>query len=107
MPRHAPRWTRLSGPKLVERIDIWVSRFRRCLHRGGCRVGLSAFGRVGRIHPDSGSNLSVPRRRSSRRVTDIDHTIPYPLGLTHASNLKCLCRKQRRIVRPFEPQAHS
>jgi hypothetical protein len=24
---------------------------------------------------------------------DIDHTIPYPLGLTHASNLKCLCRK--------------
>jgi hypothetical protein len=24
---------------------------------------------------------------------DIDHTIPYPTGLTHPSNLKCLCRK--------------
>ena len=24
---------------------------------------------------------------------DIDHTIPYPHGPTHASNLKCLCRK--------------
>ncbi len=24
---------------------------------------------------------------------DIDHTIPYPFGPTHASNLKCLCRK--------------
>jgi hypothetical protein len=27
---------------------------------------------------------------------DVDHTIPYPLGLTHPSNLKCLCRKHRR-----------
>jgi hypothetical protein len=25
-------------------------------------------------------------------VCDLDHTVPYPLGLTHASNLKCLCR---------------
>ncbi|MCZ8380348.1 DUF222 domain-containing protein, partial [Mycobacterium sp. CPCC 205372] len=25
---------------------------------------------------------------------DIDHTIPYPAGPTHASNLKCLCRFQ-------------
>lgn len=24
---------------------------------------------------------------------DIDHTVPYPTGPTHASNLKCLCRK--------------
>ena len=24
---------------------------------------------------------------------DIDHTIPYPFGPTHPSNLKCLCRK--------------
>jgi hypothetical protein len=23
---------------------------------------------------------------------DIDHTVPYPVGPTHASNLKCLCR---------------
>jgi hypothetical protein len=23
---------------------------------------------------------------------DLDHTIPYPMGRTHPSNLKCLCR---------------
>jgi hypothetical protein len=23
---------------------------------------------------------------------DLDHTVPYPLGFTHASNMKCLCR---------------
>ncbi len=28
---------------------------------------------------------------------DIDHTIPYPWGLTHASNLKCLCRKHHLL----------
>jgi hypothetical protein len=28
---------------------------------------------------------------------DIDHTIAYPLGLTHASNLKCLCRKHHLL----------
>lgn len=25
--RHAPKWMRLSGPKLFERIDMWVMRF--------------------------------------------------------------------------------
>lgn len=29
--------------------------------------------------------------------TDIDHTVPYPLGPTHASNLKCLCRKHHLL----------
>jgi hypothetical protein len=28
---------------------------------------------------------------------DLDHTVPYPAGPTCASNLKCLCRKQRRL----------
>jgi Domain of unknown function (DUF222) len=28
---------------------------------------------------------------------DIDHTIPYPQGPTHASNLKCLCRKHHLL----------
>jgi hypothetical protein len=30
-------------------------------------------------------------------LCDIDHTVPYPLGLTHPSNLKCVCRKQHRF----------
>jgi hypothetical protein len=31
---------------------------------------------------------------------DLDHTIPYPIGPTHPSNLKCLCRKQH-LVKTF------
>ena len=28
---------------------------------------------------------------------DVDHTIPYPVGPTHPSNLKCLCRKHHLL----------
>ena len=28
---------------------------------------------------------------------DVDHTIPYPIGPTHPSNLKCLCREHHRL----------
>jgi uncharacterized protein DUF222 len=31
---------------------------------------------------------------------DLDHTVPYPVGPTHASNLKCLCRFHH-IVKTF------
>jgi hypothetical protein len=34
---------------------------------------------------------------------DIDHTIPYPYGPTHASNLKCLCRKHH-LLKTFWPE---
>jgi hypothetical protein len=30
-------------------------------------------------------------------VCDLDHTIPYPMGPTQASNLKCLCRKHHLL----------
>lgn len=35
-------------------------------------------------------------------VIDIDHTVPYPIGPTHASNLKCLCRKHH-LLKTFWP----
>jgi hypothetical protein len=28
---------------------------------------------------------------------DVDHTVPYPLGPTHPSNLKCVCRKHHLL----------
>jgi len=28
---------------------------------------------------------------------DVDHTVPYPLGPTHPSNLKCICRKHHLL----------
>jgi hypothetical protein len=31
---------------------------------------------------------------------DIDHTVPYPMGPTHASNLKCLCRTNHMLRQP-------
>jgi len=30
-------------------------------------------------------------------VRDLDHTVPFPMGPTHASNLKLLCRYQHRF----------
>ena len=35
---------------------------------------------------------------------DIDHTVPYPVGPTHPSNLKCLCRFHHRTQRSRGPQ---
>jgi Domain of unknown function (DUF222) len=29
---------------------------------------------------------------------DVDHTVPYPFGPTHPSNLKCECRKHHRLA---------
>ncbi len=44
---------------------------------------------------------------------DVDHTIPWPLGPTHPSNLKCVCRKEPlaqdilgRLVGPAVPRRH-
>ena len=36
---------------------------------------------------------------------DIDHTVPYPTGPTHASNLKCECRKHH-LLKTFWPAWH-
>ena len=27
---HAPKWMKMSGPRLTERIDMWVERFDPC-----------------------------------------------------------------------------
>lgn len=33
----------------------------------------------------------------SAELCDIDHTVPWPLGPTHPSNLKCMCRKDHLL----------
>ena len=38
-----------------------------------------------------------PGCEQSAEFCDIDHTIAYPAGPTHASNLKCLCRKHHLL----------
>ena len=37
-------------------------------------------------------NCDVPAE-----LCDIDHTVPWPFGPTHPSNLKCMCRKDRLL----------
>ncbi|KUI42990.1 hypothetical protein AU198_06840 [Mycobacterium sp. GA-1199] len=48
---------------------------------------LAQFVRMRDLHCRA-SGCSMPADRC-----DIDHTVPYPFGPTHPSNLKCLCRK--------------
>ncbi|OBF83756.1 hypothetical protein A5791_02795 [Mycobacterium sp. 852002-51163_SCH5372311] len=42
-------------------------------------------------------NCRFPNCDQPAEFCDVDHTIPYPLGLTHPSNLKCLCRKHHLL----------
>ena len=45
-----------------------------------------------------------PQCEVPARFCDIDHTVPYPYGPTHASNLKCLCRHHYRLAQvPLSP----
>jgi hypothetical protein len=54
--RHAPRWMRLSAPKVIERIDMWVARF-------------------------DPAGLRVPGRRSEDRYVEIGPVDPGLAGI--------------------------
>jgi len=69
--RHAPRWMRLSTPKVIERIDMWVARF-------------------------DPAGLRVPGRRSEDRYVEIGPTDPGLAGVwaqLHATDGAALERK--------------
>lgn len=80
------------------------------LVRGGAKV--RPVRHPGEAQPESGYRPSAELERFIRcrdmtcrfpdcdrpaEFADIDHTVPYPLGPTHASNLKCLCRKHHLL----------
>lgn len=80
------------------------------LVRGGAKV--RTIRHPGDAPPESGYRPSAELERFIRcrdltcrfpgcdrpaEFADIDHTVPYPLGPTHASNLKCLCRKHHLL----------
>ena len=80
------------------------------LIRGGAKV--RPVRHPGDDRPEPGYRLSAELERFIRcrdltcrfpgcdrpaEVCDVDHTVPYPHGPTHASNLKCLCRKHHLL----------
>jgi Domain of unknown function (DUF222) len=80
------------------------------LVKGGAK--LQPLWRPGDAAPDSGYRPSAALERFVRcrdltcrfpgcdrpaEFCDVDHTVPYPLGPTHPSNLKCLCRKHHLL----------
>ncbi|MDM4139830.1 MULTISPECIES: DUF222 domain-containing protein [Mycobacterium] len=66
--RHAPGWMRLSGPKLIERIDMWVARV-------------------------DAAGLRVPGQRTQDRYVEIDTTSPRASSLRSnaAPSVACNC----------------
>jgi hypothetical protein len=81
------------------------------LIRGGAK--LQPLCHPGDALPESGYRPSAPLERFVRcrdltcrfpgcdrpaESCDVDHTVPYPLGPTHPSNLKCLCRKHHQSI---------
>jgi hypothetical protein len=80
------------------------------LIRGGARV--TPVGHPGEAAPEPRYRPSAALERFVRcrdltcrfpgcdrpaEFCDIDHTVPFPLGLTHPSNLKCLCKKHHLL----------
>ncbi|OBK45874.1 HNH endonuclease signature motif containing protein [Mycobacterium sp. 1081908.1] len=85
------------------------------LIRGGAKVRPVHFPADGPPEPGYRPSAQLQRFIRCRDMTcrfpgcdrpaecaDIDHTIPYPLGPTHPSNLKCLCRKHH-LLKTFWP----
>ncbi len=74
----AVRWVRHPGespPEQGYRPSAHLQRFIRCRDLT-CRF---------------------PNCDRPAELCDIDHAVPYPLGPTHASNLRCLCRKHHLL----------
>lgn len=80
------------------------------LIRNGAK--LQPLGHPGNTPPETGYRPSAALERFVRcrdmtcrfpncdrpaECCDLDHTVPYPLGPTHASNIKCLCRKHHLL----------
>jgi hypothetical protein len=83
--RHAPRWMRLSGPKVSERIDMWVAKF-------------------------DPAGVRVPGQRSEDRYVEIGPTGPGLAGIwaqLHATDGAALERKLDAVaatVCPDDPR---
>lgn len=84
----------LSPSSLLGELIVDGARIREIIHPG-------QSGPEARYTPSSALANFVRCRDLTCRFpgcdhpatqADIDHTVPYPVGPTHASNLKCLCR---------------
>ncbi len=95
-PRLRPGWVFGAGivptPLLGGLID--GARIRRIIHPGDAPAedrytpsrGLAEFIRCRDL------TCRFPGCNKPATEADLDHTVPYPVGPTHASNIKCLCR---------------
>ncbi|CAN5407372.1 hypothetical protein BH09ACT8_BH09ACT8_46910 [soil metagenome] len=61
------------------------------------RIPLHTLGETCRVRPHARHDVPLPRLRPPRRPHDIDHTLPWPYGATHPSDLKCYCRKHHNL----------
>ncbi|QUR68559.1 HNH endonuclease signature motif containing protein [Mycobacterium spongiae] len=101
--------TRLPAAFLTSGAMVPASRVAELIAGGATIRRVNAFADAG---PEPGYRPSASLQRFIRcrdmtcrfpgcdrpaESTDIDHTIPYPYGPTHPSNLKCLCRKHHLL----------
>jgi hypothetical protein len=75
LARNASRWSRRSYNKIVEIVDYWIQK----LEPAAIRVARET---------EEGRHISIAPLQSGMA------TVPWPLGPTHPSNLKLLCRIQ-------------
>ena len=61
------------------------------------RIRVSAVGQARGVHPGARCDVRFPGCEEPAQFCDVDHTIPYPVGPTHPSNLKLVCRKHHLL----------
>ena len=73
LARHAPKWMKLSGPKLRDRIDLWVAKFDPAGVRIPPKVNDNRYVDIGETSPGDGRDLGqrpCHRRRGIRQALD-------------------------------------
>lgn len=103
-------WAAKAPAALITSGGVVPTSLLAELVRGGAK--LQPVRHPGDAAPESGYHPSAALERFVRcrdltcrfpncdrpaEFCDVDHTVPYPLGPTHGSNLKCLCRKHHLL----------
>jgi hypothetical protein len=94
----------IPAPKVAELIRSGA-KVRRLRHPGNAppEPGYRPSAELERFVRCRDMTCRFPGCDRPAEFADIDHTIPYPIGPTHASNLKCLCRKHH-LLKTFWPK---
>ncbi|HZS20680.1 MAG TPA: DUF222 domain-containing protein, partial [Pseudonocardiaceae bacterium] len=87
----------VPAPLLAEMIRCGATVREVQIPRGAAESGYRPSAKLEEFIRVRDVTCRFPGCEEPAERCDIDHTIPYPVGPTHPSNLKCLCRKHHLL----------